>query len=235
MILNIKQNLTWRWLVSVFVMLSMLVISGCGDKEPRQRSAFIIFLQTEIINKNRLNLPVLNSEQVESFGDYASHYQMLADFNNELNTAFTPLAASLQSFRAMTSVKEMVDNRDNVQETLTQINDSAAKLTELTQRIEQQKATLVQPDELNVPFDRAYNKIVTQQTESAKEGFPLLSNLFTDALALIDFVKSKGDSVRYVGSGIEFSSQEDVNTFNELNAKLQQAQHDYLSFSQQGR
>lgn len=235
MTLSIKQSFSWRWLISVFVMLSVLFVSGCGDREPKQRSAFIIFLQTEIINKNRLTLPVLTADQVDSFGDYAKQYQMLADFNNELNTAFAPLAASMQSFKAMTSVKDMVENRDKVLETLTQINDSAAKLTELTHRVEQERATFVQPEELKAPFDRAYNKIVVQQTESAREGFPLLSELFTNALALIDFVQSKGNSVRYVGSGIEFSSQDDVTTFNELNTKLQQSQRDYLSFSQQGR
>lgn len=235
MTLSIKQSFSWRWLISVFVMFSVLFVSACGDSEPKQRSAFIIFLQTEIINKNRLTLPVLTSDQIDSFGDYASQYQILADFNTELNTAFAPLAASMQSFSAMTSVKEMVENRDKVQETLTQINTSAAKLTELTQRVERERAALVQPEELKAPFERAYNKIVVQQTESAREGFPLLSELFTNALALIDFVQSKGNSVHYVGNGIEFSSQDDVNTFNELNTKLQQAQRDYLSFSQQGR
>ena len=235
MFLDLKQNVWGRWIASLFAVLLVFQLTGCGDKEPKQRSAFIVFLQTEIVSKNRINLPVLTKDQIESFGEYAKHYQLLVDFNNELKTAFAPLATSLQTLKAMTSMKEMVENQSKIQETLNQINDGNKKLAELMQRIEKQKAELVQPDELKVAFDRAYDKVVLQQVEPAKEGFPLLSKLFTEALALINFVNSKGDSVRLTTSTVEFSNQSDVEKFNELNANLQKAQSDYLSFSQKGR
>lgn len=235
MFLNFKQSVWGRWLTPLFALLLAFQLSGCGDKEPKQRSAFIIFLQTEIVSKNRLNLPVLTKEQAESFGDYANHYQLLVNFDNELKQAFAPLATSLQTLRAMTSMKEMVENRDKIQATLDQINEGDAKLTSLMQEIERRKAELVQPEELKVPFDRAYDKVVTQQVEPARQGFPMLSNLFTESLALIDFVISKGDSVRYSGNSVEFSNQADVESFNELNSRLQRAQNDYMSFAQRGR
>jgi uncharacterized lipoprotein YehR (DUF1307 family) len=230
-----KRGVWQRCIASLLALLFVFQLSGCGDREPKQRSAFIIFLQTEIVNKNRINPPVLTKDQTDSFGEYAKHYQLLVDFDSELKTAFTPLAGSLQTLRAMTSMKEMVENRDKIAETLKQINDGQAKLKTLVQRIEHQKSQLVQPDDLKTPFDRAYEKIVGQQLEPAKEGFPLLAKLFTEALTLVDFVNSKGDTARLTNSTVEFSSQADVDKFNELNANLQKAQSDYLSFSQKGR
>lgn len=235
MFLNFKQSVWGRWVISLFALLLVFQLAGCGDKEPKQRSAFIIFLQTEIISKNRINLPVLTKDQAESFGEYANHYQLLVNFNNELKAAFAPLANSLQTLRAMTTMKEMVENREKIQTTLDQVNEGNVKLNQLIQSIEQQKAALVQPDELKVPFDRAYDKIVVQQLQPAKEGLPLLSKLFTEALTLIDFVNSKSDTARLTNSSVEFSNQADVDRFNELNANLQQAQKEYLAFSQRGR
>ena len=39
------------------------LLAGCGDDEPKQRKAFIEFLQTRIVDKPGVHVPRLNDDQ----------------------------------------------------------------------------------------------------------------------------------------------------------------------------
>ena len=47
------------FLLPFMLLLMMFALSGCGDKEPAQRKAFIDFLQTRILDKPVLAVPQL--------------------------------------------------------------------------------------------------------------------------------------------------------------------------------
>src|SRR5262245_47680448 len=54
-----------------------LAIAGCFDNEPEQRRAFITFLQTRIIDKPGLHIPIMSDKEVADFGPYAGHYRIM--------------------------------------------------------------------------------------------------------------------------------------------------------------
>jgi hypothetical protein len=45
-----------------------LATAGCFDNEPQQRRAFIAFLQTRIIDKPGLHIPIMSDHDVADFG-----------------------------------------------------------------------------------------------------------------------------------------------------------------------
>ena len=70
----------------VLVLLAALGLGACGDDEPKQRTAFIQFLQERIVGKPGVHVPKLTAEQTAAFGDYAKHYAVIADFNAALDS-----------------------------------------------------------------------------------------------------------------------------------------------------
>lgn len=50
------------------VVILALTTAGCFDNEPQQRRAFITFLQTRIIDKPGLHIPIMSDKDVADFG-----------------------------------------------------------------------------------------------------------------------------------------------------------------------
>lgn len=48
--------------------------------KPTQRKAFIGFLQTQIVDRPGVHVPVLNAADNKAFGNYTAHYAVITDF-----------------------------------------------------------------------------------------------------------------------------------------------------------
>lgn len=224
MLLNENKRLWHHCFAPLLAVLFVFTLAGCSDKEPQQRNAFIIFLQTEIINKNRINPPTLTSVQQEQFGVYVKDYQVLTDFNEEIRTIFAgSLTTSLQDIQSMKNVKELMDNSQKINLALTEIESAKTKLTSALSSAKKAKAALSYPIDLQTTFDNAYTKVVTQQDELAERSLPALIQLFHDALNLTHFIQSQGSNVTLSNNQIEFPEQPMVDKYNQLNAQLQKS------------
>lgn len=231
MISYFRQGMFRQWVASFAAIVLVFSLAACSDNKAKQESELTTFLQTEILQKNRVNLPALTEKERAEFGDFASQYELLLNFDEKIKHAFAPLSTSLQSLPKMSSVKEMMESKEKITKTRNELAASYSQLTQMVAQMEKEKALLVQSDALKGAYDQVYNRLVLEQLAVAKEGFPLLISMFEQALQIIDFIESKGESVSVLGNRVEFSSQEDVDAFNALNDKLQALQADYLSFS----
>lgn len=230
-----KSSIWYRWFSVLAATVLVFQLSGCGSSDAKQRSAFMAFLQTEVINKVRVNIPPLTDAQKKEFGDYSQQYLILTGFHDDLRLAFAPIEGSIKSLQSMGTVQQMVENRQSLVDAIANINDAKQQLADIANSTEAARASLVQPDDLKVVFDEAYAKVVTKEIEIAQQALPLLSEVFTDALSLVDFIQSKGESVTLANNSIEFSEQADVDTFNTMNQKLQDAHQKYATFAQSNR
>jgi len=61
----IKQHALFNSSIIAILLSLIIAISGCGDKEPAQRKAFIEFIQTRLLVTQTLAVPQLSEEQIK--------------------------------------------------------------------------------------------------------------------------------------------------------------------------
>lgn len=228
---NVKN--AWRSLLIIIIMLvTGLHLSGCSDPEPRQREAFIVFLQTEIINKSRVNLPPLTPQKQEEIGSYLQYYQLLTSFNQQLKIVFTPLEQSIRAIQPMETVSQLIDQQQQINDVLTNIKTTQQAMDKIVSSSKVAYDALELPEEVKKVFDEAFNKVVINEIEMAKQALPLMTNVYTSMQQLIDFVKSKGNTLSINNASIQFSTPEDLDTFNQLYKSMQDDYQKYQQFNQ---
>ncbi len=218
-----KGSTLTRFVLMPFMLLAMLIaLNGCGDKEPQQRKAFIDFLQTRVIAKPQMAVPQLTEADKKAFGPYADHYAVITDFhkamNEEMNGSLAPAFISLSD---VGSVDKLLAKRDQLQK---MSDDSTAwqqKLVQLRADTDKKHAALKQPDDLKAVYDRAYDKVIVQPDILAEQVFTLLPKVLTLVVAKADFIKSQGNNVKIIGNTVQFSDQQTLDKFNEIQKQLQ--------------
>jgi hypothetical protein len=184
-----------------------LLLAGCGDDEPKQRKAFIDFLQTRIVDKPGVHVPHLTDEQAKSFGDYAKQYAVITDFNAKLDASVGgPMQQALQNGMP-SSLDDVVARRGD----LAILRDDMTKLRETLQEqlaaADAAHVALKQPDDLKRVFDAAYAKDVTAPAQAFSDIFPDVIAAQDAALAVADFITQHRGVVKIQGSQIQVSDQ----------------------------
>ena len=93
------------------VWLAAALLAGCSQ-EPKQRAAFIDFLQTRILDKKSGVVPILTKQDKDSLGDdYAKQYAVIQDFHEALNDTVSKPASDLLSKGSFNSIGDIVNRR----------------------------------------------------------------------------------------------------------------------------
>jgi hypothetical protein len=186
-------------------MLALVALVGCGDNEAAQRKAFIEFLQTRIVAKAGMHVPKLTQEETVSFGDYAKHYAIIADFNAELDRSVSvPLHQALEA-GAPRSLGEAVARRQEIAAVATGLAAIHAELDKQLALADAAHAALKQPDDLKPVFDAAYARDVTMPAKAMVEIFPDVDETMKAILALADFIAAHPDKIKIQGAVIEIN------------------------------
>jgi len=183
-----RQDNALRFLLLPFIMLALiLALSGCGDKEPAQRKAFIDFLQTRILNLQTIAVPQLTDKERKDFGKYSDDYGLITDFhsqmNEEMNGSLGPVFASLNE---TVTVDKLLEKRDELQKMAESSKNWREKLVVLRKQADTRHAALKQPDDLKKVYDQAYEKVVVQPSAVAEQAFTLLPKVLSLVVAKAD-------------------------------------------------
>lgn len=206
------------------------VLAACGDNEPEQRKAFMAFLQTRIVDKPGVHVPVPNGEDIKSFGPYGAHYKVITDFvgNAELTAMNKKMNDALPQLH---SFKDLVDRRAEVKLGGERLRESMkagdAKLAET----EKAHAALKQPDDLKTVYDAAFDKVVIKPMQGFRETVPIALDIIDAAVKLADYVVAHPDTVKIVGSSPQATNRQTqaevnalANSLNANGARLNEAQ-----------
>ncbi len=186
-------------------MLALFALVACGDNEPTQRKAFIEFLQTRIVAKPGLHVPKLTEEEAATFGDYAKHYGVIADFNTALDRAVsTPLQHAMEA-GAPRSLGEVVTRRHEIAAVGAGLAAIRGALDQQLAIADAAHAALKQPDDLKPVYDAAYERDVTMPAKAMVEIFPAVDETMKAILAFADFMAEHHDAIKIQGSMIETS------------------------------
>ncbi len=198
-----------------------LVLGGCGSKEPAQRTAFIAFLQTRILDKPGLGVPKLTEEEKGKFGDYAGHYAVISDFNDGMSSAVSQPMNALIAKGAIRSIAEVVARRGDIEQVQQGMATLRGALDKQQAAADQARAALKQPDDLKTVYDRAYTRTVTVPATTFKDVFPAVDFTLAETLKIADFLQKNAAKVKITGSNV---TVEDPATLAELNKMLQSLQ-----------
>lgn len=217
-----RQDNALRFLLLPFIMLALiLALSGCGDKEPTQRKAFIDFLQTRILNLQTIAVPQLTEKERKDFGKYSDHYGLITDFhsqmNEEMNGSLGPVFASLNE---TVTVDKLLEKRDELQKMAESSKNWREKLVVLRKQADTRHAALKQPDDLKKVYDQAYEKVVVQPSAVAEQAFTLLPKVLTLVVAKADFIKAQGKNVTISGNRLQFDKQATLDKYNAIQQQL---------------
>lgn len=196
-----------------------LALVACGNKEAEQRKAFISFLQTRVLDKPGLRVPVPTAEEKASFGDYAQHYAVITDFNEGMNKSVSQPMTQIMAKGALRSIADLPARRDDLKAAKDGLGGLRTALDQQSARADAAHAQLKQPDDLKQVYDKAYAKTVTTPSATFKEVFPALDKVFDSALAIGDFIEKNKSKIQISGSSVAVT---DPTVQAELNKMLQQ-------------
>ena len=196
-----------------------LALVACGNKEAEQRKAFTAFLQTRVLDKPGLRVPMPTEEEKASFGDYAKHYAVITDFNEGMNKSVSQPMTQIMAKGALRSIADLPARRDDLKAAKDGLTGLRTALDQQSAKADAAHAQLKQPDDLKQVYDKAYEKTVTTPSATFKEVFPALDTVFDSALAIGDFMEKNKSKIQVSGSSVAVT---DPAVQAELNKMLQQ-------------
>jgi len=218
----IKTSHFNRAFLMPFLLLALVfAISGCGDKEPAQRKAFMDFLQSRILDKQVLAVPQLTEEEKKQFGDYSKDYAIITGFHHQMNTeldsSLVPVFAGMNS---VNSVNALVEQRDDLKKMADSSLNWKQKIITLKTQADTQHNALKQPDDLKKVYDQAYEKTIVKPSAITEQVFDLLPQVLNLIVAKADFIKSQGKDVTITGNRLQFSTQKQLDKYNAIQQQL---------------
>ncbi|MFD3239805.1 DUF3053 domain-containing protein [Rahnella perminowiae] len=209
------------FLLPFMLLLMMFALSGCGDKEPAQRKAFIDFLQSRILDKPALAVPQLTEAQKKQFGDYTQDYAIITGFhhqmNIELDSSLVPVFAGMNG---VNSVSNLLEQRDDLKKMADSSGKWKEKIVLLKTQADTRHAALKQPDDLKKIYDQAYEKTIVKPTQITEQVFDLLPQVLNLIVAKADFIKNQGKNVTITGNRLQFANQKQLDKYNAIQQQL---------------
>ena len=209
-------------LLPLMMMALLLALSGCGDKEPEQRKAFIEFLQTRVLAKTQVAVPTLTDEETKAFGPYASDYALLTDYHKGMGNVFSAsLGEVFAQFRGVNTVSSLMAKRDDLQKMAEQSASWKPVLVKLRADSESKHAALKQPDDLKVVYDQVWAKVIVAPGDAALQVATQVPEVLTLLVSQVDLLKQQGDKVTVSGNIVQFTDQKALDQYNAIQQKLQ--------------
>lgn len=203
-----------HWLLALALPLAL---TACGDKEPEQRAAFSQFLQTRIVDKPGVHVPKLTPDESKSFGEYATHYAVITDFNGGMDGVTKPLGSLLQK-GAVHSLSDVIARRDDLKSIQDSTKEMIEQLKQQQDKADSAHAQLKQPEDLKVVYDKAYDRTVTGTANVMLEALPQVNNTLESGLKVADYVNAHKSQININGAVV---TVEDPKVQKELNALLE--------------
>ena len=128
--------------------------------EPADRKAFVEFLQTNIVSRPGVHIPLMSADTAKSFGDYAQHYQIILDSNRDVEMTAMQKVAELKS--KLSTLDDLVAQRDALAALRKALPGMREQFDRQLATANDAHAALRQPDDLKTVYDQAFDRIVAR-------------------------------------------------------------------------
>ncbi|HKA78257.1 MAG TPA: DUF3053 family protein [Pseudolabrys sp.] len=184
-------------LVGVFIVT--LTVAACFDNEPQQRRAFISFLQTRIIDKPGLHIPIMSDKDVADFGSYADHYRVMNGFHHKLDASISKDLARTMQIGNPRSLEDLRDHRDILPVLRSGMATMKADLDKAESEADAAHKALRQPADLKAVYDVAYGRMVTTPAGVFRELGPMIESMLPAIEELAAYLDEHRDTITFRG------------------------------------
>lgn len=197
--------------------LCLLFLASCSDNEPRERQAFIAFLNDTIAPRKGVSLPELSGAQEKAFGRYTEHYALLTDFQKNLAGGAGKNAQELLSLTGMEDLAALAGAERSLRKAANEAEKLQKLIISLRNKADKAKAELAMPDDLAPVYDPIYAKVVSLPAVAAAEAFNSVRLVFAAILDLLDFISANNRDMEIDGKNIHLKN---IGLKDELDAKM---------------
>ncbi len=205
----------------LITLLSISILVGCFDSEPKERAAFIKYLITDALPSN--GFPLLSSHDAKKhFGIYAKDYALLEHYAKTIDKMDETLSEHLDQINKISSVSDLitVNTRDTIKKLGPLLETEKADFNQLITSLMQEKSQLSQPDDLKPYFDQVFEKFITTKQPTREAMYDAAFTVVNDFTAMADFLIAHPDTYSVSGSLFKFSNQDMLNEFNQRTQQL---------------
>lgn len=199
----------------VFFACLLAVLAACTDTEKVQREAFITFLQTRLINVTGLRIPKLTEQEKSAFGPYTAQYELIENFHDALNTEVGQRMDGIMRQISFHSVQDILQNRAQIEQARAAMIDLGSAIAEEQTTADMALTRFNQPGDVKAVYDKAYDKAVTQPSNTLKQIIPIVTGTLDTALSIYNYVDQHKDQIVINGSTMEANDVEVVQQLNE--------------------
>jgi hypothetical protein len=218
------STLTRRLLIG-FLVAATLGLGACSN-EPKERTAFMQFLQTRILDKKGVHLPQLNQEERKGFGAYAAHYDLMTSFHSSMDKEVLKKMEEITTRGKVNTLQEAIKRRDDLVAVRDSVPALVATISEARSKADAARAALKQPDDLKAVYDQAYARNVVTPAETLQELLPHTKAQLDSVMKVLDFVQQHPQQVTLTGSTAEVQDPALLKQLNvlmeEMNSKTMQ-------------
>jgi len=196
-----------------------LGLAACGGDEPAQRKAFIEFLQTRIIDKPGLHIPIMSEQDVANLGPYADHYRIMNGFHHRLDATLSADFTRAMQIGSPRSIKDLVQHRALLP-IITQGMEMKTEIDKALADADAAHAALKQPPDLKAVYDKAYEHMVTKPANVFRELIPIMVSGLPVIEKVAAFLDEHRNAIEYRG-GMPYTR--DARLRPQLDALMQEA------------
>lgn len=200
----------------VLLLLALSVLAGCSS-EPSERKAFADFLQTRILDKPGVRLPVPNEDDRKQFGRYTTHYDVILRYSAEMEKVLAPMKSTLQSVERMRTLDAVMNGGATIEEARTGMAGYREQMTKQLAQSERERVALEQAEDLKTLFDAAYRRTVTDPAALVDTQIGLFEEILTHYAELASFLDANRAVIRISGMTAQVS---DPKVQDEVQARL---------------
>jgi hypothetical protein len=211
--------------VAVFLSLGLLAfsLSACGSSEETERKAFIEFLQTRVNNQAGLHLPKLTDADKSKFGQYAAHYDLIVQYNDDLGNIMKPAMEEASGLSGLNSPSDVVNKRALINMVRTKMQEHRKQYEARAAKVNADRAALKQPDDLKPVYEAAFKHTVTDPSGLLTRVFASLDELLAQYEAFGAVLEKNKASIKMSGMTFETEDQKVLDEVNEKLADVQKA------------
>ena len=203
------------------IVLATLLLAGCGGSDVAQRTAFVDFLKTRVLDKAGMHVPQLTDKERANFGHYTDDYAVITDFNKTMSESVSPKLTAAVTAGSITSLEDVVTRRAQMEAAKTGIDAMGAVLGDDIAKADAAHAGLNQPADVKPVYDQAYDRLVTQPAAAFKGIVPVMDTVLGQAIDLGRYIDAHRSAVQLSGSLVQTG---DPAVRSAINAKLQTLQ-----------
>ncbi len=216
MAVGIRSKVFLRWLAPIMALLVIFQLTGCGDKEPQQRKAFIDYLQNTVMRSGQ-NLPSLSEDQKQKFGPYVSDYTIILNFSRQLKMSVTNgLVPAVNEIGQIRVPQDYMQQRNALQQASGTLNMLQQQIQSAKTQADTAQAALKQPEDLKAVYSKVYAQDVTDPANAVLPAIPAFASFMQDLIAVGDFLSQQENQVNFANGGVQFPTQQQATQYNAM-------------------